>query len=620
MSATNLSQAGRIAPAAAAAKHYDVVIVGSGVAGAIIASELSQDREKNLQILVLEAGPGHDMTLDGYEAYLNRFYTAVEKDNNSPYPFNPNAPMPRTEDIRRLTPGRPDATGYLVQNGPFPLESTYTRVVGGTTMHWEGKALRMLPEDFETRTRFGQGRDWPLSYRDLMPYYRKAEFELGVSADVEDQAYHGIEFEPGYVFPMRRLPASYLDQVVARGVDGSQVLLRDRKYTLHVRTTPQARNSIPNSKYDGGKGYVPVGAVSNYPINLGERCQGNINCVPLCPVQAKYNANKTMAKALATGRVHLLNRAVASKIVTEPGTGRVTHLEVKTYKDGSCPSFETITVTGSVFVLAANAVENARLMLASYLPNTSDQIGRNLMDHPYLLSWALMSEVTGTMRGSQCTSGIEELRGGEFRSEQAAFRISIHNDGWGWSTGAPYTQLLDIVDRQNKFGKELRRRLVEQVSRQLQLATQLELMPDSNNRITIDPQYTDGLGNPRPVVSYKLSDYALKGIAYARRLCRVIFQRLGAEDCTDYRCTAPGYLMYKGQGYTIRGGNHWSGTHIMGTSSKDSVVDANQRCWDHPNLYAVGSGSMPTIGTSNTTLTLAAICFRTAEHLRNELP
>jgi choline dehydrogenase-like flavoprotein len=33
----------------------------------------------------------------------------------------------------------------------------------------------------------------------------------------------------------------------------------------------------------------------------------------------------------------------------------------------------------------------------------------------------------------------------------------------------------------------------------------------------------------------------------------------------------------------------------------------------------VGSGSMPTIGTSNTTLTLAAICFRTAESIGNEL-
>ena len=49
------------------------------------------------------------------------------------------------------------------------------------------------------RTRFGQGLDWPLGYKELEPYYRKAEFELGVSGDVEDQDYLGLDFEAGYV-------------------------------------------------------------------------------------------------------------------------------------------------------------------------------------------------------------------------------------------------------------------------------------------------------------------------------------------------------------------------------------------------------------------------------------
>ena len=52
-------------------------------------------------------------------------------------------------------------------------------------------------------SRFGQGLDWPISYEELEPYYREAEREIGVSADVEDQAYLGITFPQGYVFPMR---------------------------------------------------------------------------------------------------------------------------------------------------------------------------------------------------------------------------------------------------------------------------------------------------------------------------------------------------------------------------------------------------------------------------------
>lgn len=64
--------------------------------------------------------------------------------------------------------GQPDARSYLVQIGPVALDSSYSRVVGGTTMHWEGKTLRMLPEDFEMQTRHGVGCDWPVSYQQPM--------------------------------------------------------------------------------------------------------------------------------------------------------------------------------------------------------------------------------------------------------------------------------------------------------------------------------------------------------------------------------------------------------------------------------------------------------------------
>src|SRR5688500_14094540 len=137
-------------------------------------------------------------------------------------------------------------------------------------MHWEGKTLRMLPEDFETRTRFGQGRDWPFGYDDLAPYYAQAEREIGVSADVEDQAFFGIDFEDNYVFPMKGLPLSYLDKQVAGGIEGMKVELGGADYELKVRPFPQGRNGIPNPDYDGGKCFVPVGAVSTHQVEEGE--------------------------------------------------------------------------------------------------------------------------------------------------------------------------------------------------------------------------------------------------------------------------------------------------------------------------------------------------------------
>lgn len=57
----------------------------------------------------------------------------------------------------------------------------------------------------------------------------------------------------------------------------------------------------------------------------------------------------------------------------------------------------------------------------------------------------------------------------------------------------------------------------------------------------------------------------------------------------------------------------------MGSNPATSVVDHYQRSWDHENLYLVGGGSMPSIGTANITLTIAALCYRTAEQMVKQL-
>lgn len=506
------------------------------------------------------------------------------------------------------------------------LSGSYTRIQGGTTMHWEAKTPRMLPEDFELYTKYGQGLNWPISYDDIEPYYCKAEAELGICGDVEEQKKLGVKFQDGYVFPMYKLPPSYLDQKVIEKVEGTPVQLYGKTYHINFSTFPQARNGVPNPnyKYPGtqhieGNGFVPDGLTSINPVQYGERCQGNANCVPICPVQAKYDARRTLKKAFDTGRVHILYQAVASRVEYDRQNGNITGIEFKHYKDQSLSDYTTGTAKGELYVLATNAVENARLLLSSDLPNTSGMIGRHLMDHPFTLAWALMPEVTGTMRGPLVTSGIGTFRSGEFRRLQSSFAVDIHNDGWGWATGGATPELKDAVDNKNKYGQELQQTLISRISRQLLLAFMCELLPEYDNRVSIDPNYTDKLGNYRPVINYNLPDYSRRTLAYTRKVSRLIFQRLGAEDYTHYDPQDPAYFEFEGEGYAYKGGNHFSGTHIMGLTPQDSVVDSYQCSWDHKNLYIVGAGSMPSIGSSNTTLTLAALSFRTAEQVLNRL-
>jgi choline dehydrogenase-like flavoprotein len=590
---------------------YDVVIVGAGPVGAMLARYLGAD---GARVLVLEAGPAAGRTWAEYQGNVEQYRAAGFKVPNAPYYTPADAPSPNVLDIRKIDPGNsPDDTGYFVQDGPMPFGSDYLRSLGGTTMHWLGTCLRQVPADFEMASRYGHGVDWPISYDELIPWYAAAELELGVSANVEDQGYLGITFPEDYVFPMYRIPPSYLDQCVAGVIDGRPVALDGERYELLLSSTPQARNSMPNPAYDNGAGYEPIGAYG--APHEGLRCEGNSSCIPICPVQAKYNALKTWGQV--TGDVELRTQCVVSKVIHD-GPGPISALEYIAYSDGEPPQAPE-RVTADVFVLAGNAIENPKLLLASGVPNGSDQIGRNLMDHPYVLAWALMPYDVGPFRGPSSTSGIEILRDGAFRSQRAAFRMEIVNWGWDFAAFAPYSDVETAVGN-GHFGTALRDTVRDRVSRQFHLGFLFEQLPDArHNCVYVDDSYVDPLGIPRPRIKYDIDDYTRAGMAAARQLWTQLFAYLGATDYTEYWPSDPGYLTYQGKPYSFHGAGHLVGTHRMGADPADSVVDVDQRCWEHENLYLIGCGSLPTIATSNPTLTMAALALRSIESIRDDL-
>ncbi|MQS17176.1 GMC family oxidoreductase [Streptomyces kaniharaensis] len=594
------------------ARRWDVIVVGAGFAGSLVAGQLG---ERGWRVLVLEAGHGAPDAQQGHLDALESYRSAMAKVPNSPYATSGAAPSPDVTDLSGNTDGGFDAGGYFVQRGPLPYASGYLRANGGTGLAWTGLAPRMHPEDFRAGD-FGHGRNWPIGYQDLEPYYRAAEREIGVAGDVDEQREAvGLPFPDGYRYPMQAIPRSYLDRVMAQALDGRPVQdpATDGPTRLRVATTPHARNGLPNPAPGAGQ---PAG---------GRLCQGHASCVPICPSQAKYTPLRTQARWGPS--VTLVTRAVVTR-VRIAGNGRAAGVEYQTYhEDAATPAaVSTHSADADLVVLATHAIENAKLLLASGAANSSDQVGRNLMDHPVLLTWGLMPHRIGPYRGPGSTSGLEGFRFGAARARRAPFRIEIGNWGWTWALGPPDGRVAELLrsggpDGRGLFGAELRRTLGDRIGREFAFQFEMEQDADPANRVTIDPRQRDALGNPRPVLHYDLSDHVKRGIAAAKSVSDQLFALLGAEDHTRFEPGPawPGYFEYEGRPYAYRGAGHGAGTHVMGDSPATSVVDQWQRCWDHPNLYTVGCGSMPTVATSNPSLTMAALALRSSDEIHRDL-
>src|SRR5205807_1802031 len=123
--------------------EFDVIIVGSGVAGALAGYRLAQAR---LKVLVLEAGGVAPDSLGRY-AMMRSYMTSPSKMPDSPFcGDNILAPQPNPFDGTDYYDYDPDdkAKGRL-------FKSYYERIVGGATWHWQGIYIRMLPNDFRMR-------------------------------------------------------------------------------------------------------------------------------------------------------------------------------------------------------------------------------------------------------------------------------------------------------------------------------------------------------------------------------------------------------------------------------------------------------------------------------------
>jgi glucose dehydrogenase len=546
-------------------RDFDVIVVGAGVAGAMVGYRLAL---VGARVLILEAGSRNPSRAQMVGLYATNSSKAL----HSPY-------VQTESDVKAPSP---DVSMAYYDQPPAPhtqYKSTYERRTGGSTWHWLGHTPRLLRSDFQMRSKYGGDPDfptavvdWPITYDDLEPWYCDAEREMGVAGS--DEEWNGLFDSPrSQPFPMSMIWPSYSDMWVAARINGKK--FDGAEY--RVRSTPAARNS---ELYDGRP-----------------PCAGNSICVPLCPIGAKYDGAVHVAKATAAGAA-LWEQCVVTKLDRDPD-GSVHSVHFLTY-GGTSQS-----VTAEIVVVAAHAIETPKLLLMSGLANGSDQVGRNLMDHLSKSTFGLAPEKLFPFRGPPSTSGIESFRDGDFRRERAGFRVSLNNDGWSRKS-APYAEIIDLVSNQRMIGADLQTALFERVTRQLRLSCSVEVAPDSNNRVELSST-TDALGLPHPKITFTPPQYSLKGLVQANRTLADMFNQIGATDID------------MGASDSYDGAGHIMGTCRMGNDPKKSVVDAQCRTHDHPNLFIVGSSVFPTVGSPNPTLTLAALALRAAQDIASQL-
>ena len=592
--------------------EFDVIVIGSGIAGALVAYRLARAKHR---VLILEAGGVAPDSL-GRWAMVHNYINSSPKAPDAPFcgddvlPIDPKA-LPTDY---RFVQANPIANGenYYFYDDSDPakksdrFKSFYERLVGGSTWHWQGIYIRMLPRDFRMNTNYGVGFDWPISYDDIEPWYVDAEYEMGIAgSDEENRNYYQRHFgaHRSRPYPMPALVPSYLDKKIAAAVDGGTIE-GFRAHPLKVNTVPHAINSR---------------VFDRRPV-----CDGHTSCVPLCPIKARYEAVIHVEKALAEGAA-LRTQSVVTKLELDENNKRVRRVWYRTV-DGKSDH-----VSGRIVVMAANGIENPRLLLLSNAANSSGLVGCYLMDHPIKQSFALARERLYPFRGPQTTSDIAVFRDGPFRRRMAGFKTSIKNDGWsstsantsaprGNSIPKPHPDnpdsagtLLDFVVNQKLAGSQLRNRLYDHATRQITLNSACEQLPVKENRVTLAKDKNDAFGIPRPQIQYRLYDdknYVRNSFETILKLHKHVFDRLGADPKDRFMQDDP--TIYSGSG-------HIMGTTTMGNDPKTSVVNRECRAHDHPNLFILGSSVFPTSSTANPTSTIAAFALRAADTIKKQL-
>jgi choline dehydrogenase-like flavoprotein len=470
--------------------------------------------------------------------------------------FNTHA-MPFDFPNRQIPTMRPGKVGF---------DSERSRGVGGKTMLWNAVALRFSRRDFKGRTYEGAGEDWPIDYADLAPYYDAIEREVGVCGNRD-----GLEDLPDGEF-LPPVPLKCSDEILQRAARSlGASLIHVRKATLTVAT-----NTRPACHFCG-------------------------NCMAGCDVVAKYNsADVHIAPAEKAGQVTVFADCIVREVLMSEenrATG-VRYLHRVHRQEG--------VVRGRTVVVACACVQSIALLLMSTsslyptgLANSSGQLGRHFIPH-----------FTG---GIECV--LEDLRG-KVATNDEGFLDHAYLPSFMHSRKRNYARSFGAqLNYQNRrlagwtktiggFGRGYKASVKAAYPGFFQFTPYGEMLPNAQSFVDLDRDHADTYGLPlaRRHVSWGENEEALFNDMVRWSLS--LLQKAGAEVLTVPDGPAT---------------NHEIGGCRMGRDPRTSVVNADCRTHDVPNLYVVDASVFPSASEKNPTHTIMALAARAAEHIADRM-
>ena len=451
-------------------------------------------------------------------------------------------------------------TDRRIVDGDNPLQlgaNNSGKSVGGSTVHFAMVSLRFRPEWFKSRSQLGYAVDWPLHWREMWNYYTEVEQALKISGPLR---YPWGPKRPRYPYRPHELNAAAL--ALAEGAEA-----------LGIDWTP-----------------TPLATLSA-PRGLAHPCVYRGMCVIGCSTNAKQSVLVTwLPRALKAG-AEIRDLAMVGSIEHDR-TARVTGVHY--LREGRWRFQRAKNV-----VVAGYSVETPRLLLNSAsgkfpdgLANSSGLVGKNLMAQSNQAVWGVLDREIRSYKGPPSLAITEHWN---YTDEGKDF-----HGGYCYMSQGP----LPIVwgntqsSKRGLWGQALLDEM-EKYNHQVGLKIVGETLPQERNCVTLaDERDQYGLRIPRVTFSFCDNDKRL--IAHSLGFMRRALEAVEAHDIWDEDDDTC----------------HLNGTARMGDDPASSVVNADCRSWDIPNLWICDGSVFPTVGGVNPSLTIQAIACRTADRIK----